>query len=448
VALSAACRSATNEAPIGATHENGQFDGSAMADAAPVGGLIISSPLTLLGASYALGSTVSASVTYRNDGASPLALERVVLTTRPPGGTNAGGPFDDLAPSAGAATLAPGQTLTLQASRTLSAGDPTGSWTAFSTWQDAAGTYHDGPSVSFTVAGGPPTTTGNPFAGVAFYLDPSSPARAQADAWRSTRPADAAQMDKIANTAKARWFGDWNANIQGDVDSYVSAAATAGQLPLLVAYNIVRRDCGSFSLGGASSPDAYKAWVRSFAAGVHGRRAAVILEPDALAQTNCLSADEVNTRYALISDAVSVLSAGSTAVYIDAGNSGWLAAADAANRLQQAGVANARGFSTNVSNFNGTSNELAYDRDIASRIGSKHFVIDTSRNGLGPGDTWCNPAGRALGVRSTATTGDTLADAFFWVKGPGESDGSCNGGPTAGQWWADYALGLAQRAAF
>ena len=28
---------------------------------------------------------------------------------------------------------------------------------------------------------------------------------------------------------------------------------------------------------------------------------------------------------------------------------------------------------------------------------------------------------------------------------PGESDGACNGDPPAGQWWPEYALGLAQR---
>jgi endoglucanase len=32
------------------------------------------------------------------------------------------------------------------------------------------------------------------------------------------------------------------------------------------------------------------------------------------------------------------------------------------------------------------------------------------------------------------------------VKPPGESDGECNGGPAAGRWWPEYALGLAQRA--
>jgi endoglucanase len=34
----------------------------------------------------------------------------------------------------------------------------------------------------------------------------------------------------------------------------------------------------------------------------------------------------------------------------------------------------------------------------------------------------------------------------LWVKRPGESDGSCNGGPAAGQWWRDKALELAGNA--
>jgi endoglucanase len=71
-----------------------------------------------------------------------------------------------------------------------------------------------------------------------------------------------------------------------------------------------------------------------------------------------------------------------------------------------------------------------------------------SINGLRPNGEWCEPSGRALGDRATASTGDPLADAYFWIKRPGESDGTCNGGPVAGQWWAGYALGLAQRTAY
>jgi endoglucanase len=78
-------------------------------------------------------------------------------------------------------------------------------------------------------------------------------------------------------------------------------------------------------------------------------------------------------------------------------------------------------------------------------------VIDTSRNGNGPAPSgpagnehWCNPAGRKLGDLPTTTTGVPLADAYLWIKRPGESDGACgNDAPPAGQWFPDYALALA-----
>jgi endoglucanase len=74
--------------------------------------------------------------------------------------------------------------------------------------------------------------------------------------------------------------------------------------------------------------------------------------------------------------------------------------------------------------------------------------VDTGRNGLGPHGEWCNPPGRALGERPTTATGHALADAFLWVKSPGESDGPCNGSARSGEWMPEYALGLAQRAAY
>src|SRR6267142_2855805 len=43
-----------------------------------------------------------------------------------------------------------------------------------------------------------------------------------ADAWRTSRPADADQMDKIASQPVARWFGNWNSDILGDVAAAVS----------------------------------------------------------------------------------------------------------------------------------------------------------------------------------------------------------------------------------
>jgi hypothetical protein len=298
------------------------------------------------------------------------------------------------------------------------------------------------------------TLTGNvpnPFAGAKWFIDPASNARRQADSWRLSRPDDAAQMDKIAGQPQADWFGDWSGDIQSAVSARVTQIASSGALPILVAYDIPLRDCGSYSAGGATSAAAYKTWIRAFAAGIGSRRAIVVLEPDALAGMGCLSQADQQTRLALLSDAVTVLGAqAGVATYIDAGNSAWQSAATMASRLQSAGVARARGFSLNVSNYLTTAGQTSYGDQLSSLVGGKHFVVDTSRNGLGASSDgqWCNAPGRALGNRATTSTGDALADAFVWIKRPGESDGTCNGGPAAGQWWAGYALGLAQRAGY
>jgi len=111
-------------------------------------------------------------------------------------------------------------------------------------------------------------------------------------------------------------------------------------------------------------------------------------------------------------------------------------------------VAAADGFSLNVSNFYTTTDSTTYGTALSSKINNKHFVIDTSRNGNGSNGDWCNPSGRALGQFPTVSTGNSLIDAYLWLKTPGESDGSCNGGPSAGTWWTDYALGLGKNAGY
>ena len=63
-------------------------------------------------------------------------------------------------------------------------------------------------------------------------------------------------------------------------------------------------------------------------------------------------------------------------------------------------------------------------------------------------DNWCNPPGRALGSPPTTQTADPSCDAYLWLKKPGESDGSCNGGPKAGLWYNERALELSRNAKF
>lgn len=291
----------------------------------------------------------------------------------------------------------------------------------------------------------------DPFTGQKLYVDPHSPAADNARSLRPSNPHEAGELDKIAHQPQTDWFGDWNATdqVKATVAQRSRTVRNAGALPVFVVYDIPERDCNGYSGGGAPSPAAYRTWIRNFTAGVGTGRAAVIVEPDALASMDCLSAADQTTRLSLLRFAVQTLTSHPrTAVYLDAGHSGWIPADQMAVRLREADVADARGFSLNVSNFDRTGVERTYGHDIAVAVGGKHFVIDTSRNGLGSNGDWCNPPGRALGHRPTANTGDASVDAYLWIKPPGESDGSCNGGPPAGQWWTDYAVGLAERAAY
>lgn len=233
------------------------------------------------------------------------------------------------------------------------------------------------------------------------------------------------------------------------------------------------------------------------------------------------SATAAEDRFEMLNYAVDTLTAlPSTSVYLDGTHSGWLSVGDAADRLVKAGVQQADGFFLNVSNYELTEKQLKYGTWVSkcvyyattidpgnfSGCGSQyypaqpndfstwgltdtwyaqnvdtapngpseptdlpHFVIDTSRNGQGPWaakrtypdpQTWCNPPQRGLGEVPTTNTGNELADAFLWIKVPGESDGECNRGlgagaidpewgivdPAAGSWFPEQALDLIENA--
>jgi endoglucanase len=105
--------------------------------------------------------------------------------------------------------------------------------------------------------------------------------------------------------------------------------------------------------------------------------------------------------------------------------------------------------------------DASYASALGSTVPTTHFIVDTSRNGLGPNSMqtyaaapddqpssvistlvaggWCNPTDEGLGIRPTAATGvqlsslDTylpgnppLLDAYLWIKTPGQSDGQCD----------------------
>jgi endoglucanase len=296
------------------------------------------------------------------------------------------------------------------------------------------------------------TYTASPFTSRRLYVDPYSNAARDAGALATVDATSSAALTKIARQPQADWFtGSYSSvTLAAAVSARVTTITSAGAYPVLVAYNIPKRDCSSYSGGGATSATAYRAWIDALASGIGTRAAAVILEPDALAQLDCLSPVDQEARLGLLKYATQRLAGrASVAVYIDAGHASWITPSVMVTRLSKAGVAYARGFSLNVSNFGWTGDQIAYGRKIAPAVGWKRFIVDTSRNGAGPAtgvvEPWCNPPGRALGAAPTAATGDALVDAYLWVKRPGESDGTCKGGPPAGQWWREYAIGLGLR---
>lgn len=90
-------------------------------------------------------------------------------------------------------------------------------------------------------------------------------------------------------------------------------------------------------------------------------------------------------------------------------------------------------FSTDAdAQYNKAQNEKLYVQLFSAALTTAgfpaHAIVDTGRNGVqflreAWGD-WCNVNGAGFGVRPTASTGETLADAFVWGKPGGESDGT------------------------
>ncbi len=284
-----------------------------------------------------------------------------------------------------------------------------------------------------------------PFEAYSLFVEPDSHPARQADDWRDDDPEGAELMDRMAEQPTATWLGDWDEDVAHTVDSAINEGAD--QLRVFVVYNIPDRDCGFYSSGGAADADSYAAFIDDVARGLDGRLAVVILEPDGLALTTCLDDAGAIERQEMLAAAVDTLTAAGARVYIDAGDSAWISATEMAARLVAAGIHHAAGFALNVAHTESTPDTIGYADEVRAILGDVHYVADTGRNGIGPDEehTWCNPLGRVVGINPTLITGVPGLDAMLWIKPPGESDGDCNGGPSAGTWWAEYARGLVER---
>jgi endoglucanase len=286
----------------------------------------------------------------------------------------------------------------------------------------------------------------NPLEGKSLYLYPDAAAISAINA----SPADEAEeLAAIANTPSAVWLlpEAHSASDIGDfVDGIALDAEATASIPVFVVYGIPNRDCNNESAGGLGE-DEYAEWVSAIGAGLLNHESVIILEPDSLSLAReCGNVDDrirqVSTAANLIATANPLLSAPSPTIYLDGGHSNWLSADIMADILNRAGIAEVQGFASNTANYNLTEDEIAYAEELSSLTGNSHYVIDTARNGNGTTGQWCNPSGRALGEAPSVIDDGTRHDANLWIKTPGESDGQCNGGPTAGSWWQAGALAL------
>jgi cellulose 1,4-beta-cellobiosidase len=361
-----------------------------------------------------------------------------------------------------------------------------------------------------TAATAAPPPSVNPFKGARFYVDPEFSrmvAKVPAPA-----PEDIARLKKVAGFPTAVWLETLEtAKLAGPTldDALKQEAGGGGPIvPVFVIYNLPNRDCAAegsrgelfVDKGGEAKYQSEFIDVIAAAFAAHpSQKIAVVLEPDSLPNlvTNselpsCVAAEQVYRRG--VAYAISKLSMPNVFIYLDAAHAGWLgwpknlpkAVALFKEVIASAGGPDRiRGFALNVSNYDPpkeprakksspddpSQDELGYAEDLAAGLAKfgitgKGFIIDTSRDGRAGIRTadgnWCNVKGAGLGERPAVAPAPNI-DAYFWVKTPGESDGTTDrkaarfdencvsddampGAPEAGELFAPYLIDLAKNA--
>ena len=205
-----------------------------------------------------------------------------------------------------------------------------------------------------------------------------------------------------------------------DTDLIATWARAARGAPLpLVLYGIPDRDLGSHSAGGFASSADYLAWIGAVAHHLGDAPAMIVVEPDALAQSLDMSAEERETRLRTLRIAVDILEehCPEARIYLDA--SLWVSTWVMADLLHRANVGRADGFSLNVAGHADDGSVTEYGDTLSVMTGGKQYVVDTSRNGAaGANDEeWCNARGLGLGRRpGTLVAHHPRVDGLFWIK--------------------------------
>ncbi len=272
-------------------------------------------------------------------------------------------------------------------------------------------------------------------------------------------------LEKIASQPEAQRFSLYSGGggpgaIFGQVQKILCKNLTAdpGTIPVFTTFFLYQAGyCESLGqiLG---NRDTFERQVDEMAQGIGRHPAVALLELDSVATSKCtkgrgaLAAWEHDIRYEI--NAISALP--HTVVYVEGGYSDADSPRYTAKVLNAVGVRHIRGFFTNDTHENWTRAEVKWAQKVSHLTHAAHFIVNTAQNGQGPlrprnrvrngNEVLCNPPGRGLGPRGTTQTGFPGADAFMWTAVPGNSSGTCNGGPSAGTFWPANAIGKAERA--
>ncbi|KAK1931375.1 Endoglucanase A [Phytophthora citrophthora] len=214
----------------------------------------------------------------------------------------------------------------------------------------------------------------------------------------------------------------------------------------IVVYGIPNKDCNAgYSSGGTVSNTAdYKTFLSDLTTAVGDRKVLYVVEPDAV---GLLAEDGGCGSSAGYLDnlkvAVKALSANANAeLYVDVGY--WTLEYDSqrskvvTTMKELATSGTLKGVAINTSNYRSTSQLSELCTNFQTAMGSKTMscIADTSRNYVAPTTTdWCNVLTAGIGAPPTSETNVSNLDYFMWIKPPGESDGTCNGGPAAGSFF-------------
>lgn len=370
----------------------------------------------------------------------------------------------------------------------------------------------------------PSTSTGNPFAGTEYYINPHY--TIEVDSSIALNPSMSTKLAKVKGFASAFWVDRMSVvdNVTTILTQARMQATASGNkvMAAIVVYDLPARDCAAAASNGeiscaddtcADGINTYKTQYIDKLVNVLKQfpdlEIVAIVEPDSLPNlaTNLATPKCTLAKTAYItgvSYAIQQLSTMSNVyIYVDAAHGGWLGwdsgRAAAVSVFSQVltlagGASKIRGFATNVANYqplgsmtstddpcslagqyNFAINEVKYvsmlDASLtAAGITGMHYIIDTGRNGVPNSRTscsnWCNIKNAGLGVpptSDTASSGLTNIDAYFWVKPPGESDGTsdtsavrydyhCGSAdsmipaPEAGNWFSTAFVALATNA--